>query len=98
VTAPVFIGDEVSAAAYRLAGMDARVSEPVDAPRAFARAIGEATLVIITANLAAALPGDTLEQAIRLAEPLVVVVPDAGSRQLPEDLDGAVDRVLGIER
>lgn len=97
MTAPVFIGDEVTAAAYRLAGMDARVPNAGELPRVFERAVGEAPLLIITADHAALLPGDTLERAVRRADPPIVVVPDGGHRNLPVDLDSKVDRVLGIE-
>jgi vacuolar-type H+-ATPase subunit F/Vma7 len=98
VPAPVFIGDEVSAAAYRLAGMDARVTERGKVAGVFGSAMDEAGLVIITADLASALPGDTLADAVRRADPLIVVVPDGGNRHAPEDLDARVERVLGIEQ
>lgn len=96
--APIFIGDEVTAAAYRLAGTDARVTEPDKVAGVFGNAVGEAELVIITADLAAALPGDALTEAIRRADPLIVVVPDGGNRRMPQDLDTRVERVLGIEQ
>ena len=98
MTAPVFIGDEVTAAAYRLAGMVTHVPEKRDVASAFARAAGATKLLIITTEYAAALPGETLREAIRRADPLILVVPDGGNRRLPEDLDSRVDRVLGIER
>lgn len=98
MTAPVFIGDEVTASAYRLAGMVTHVPEEGDVANAFAAAAGAETLVIITAECAATLPGDVLREAVRRADPLILVVPDGGNRHLPADLDNRVDRVLGIEQ
>ena len=98
MTTAVFIGDEITAAAYRLAGVITRVPELGDVARVFDAAADEAGLVIIAADFAAALPADTLSDAVRRADPLVLVVPDGGHRHMPEDLAGRVDRVLGIER
>jgi len=98
LTAPVFIGDEVSAAAYRLAGASVRVTGKRNVARVFGKAVAESGLLIITADLAAALPENTLRDAVRKADPLVMVVPDAGNRTEPDDLDRRVDRVLGIEQ
>jgi vacuolar-type H+-ATPase subunit F/Vma7 len=98
MSAPVFIGDEVTASAYRLAGMVTRVPKKGDVANVFDAATGAATLVVISAEYAALLPGETLREAVRRADPLILVVPDGGNRRLPEDLDSRVDRVLGIER
>ena len=42
--------------------------------------------------------GDRLDAALRRADPLILVVPDAANRLAPPDLDREVDRVLGIEQ
>lgn len=96
--APIFIGDEISATAYRLAGIDVRVPERGDVERQFDAALSAASLVVITAAFAAKLPEATLELAVRRAEPLVLIVPDTAGREQPPDLDRRVDRVLGIEQ
>ena len=94
----VFIGDEVTAAAYRLAGVTALVPKISDVRRVFDKAFDEADLVLIAADYARALDEESLHAAIRRADPLVLVVPDGGNRYWPEDLDARVDRVLGIEQ
>ena len=94
----VFIGDEVTAAAFRLAGVTAQVPKISDLRRVFEKAFDEADLVLITADYARALDEESLHTAIRRAAPLVLVVPDGGNRYWPEDLDARVDRVLGIEQ
>jgi vacuolar-type H+-ATPase subunit F/Vma7 len=91
-----FIGDEVTAAAWRLAGMRTRVPEKSALQRVFDEAMGDSDLVVIAANYAALLPPDALRHATRRADPLILVVADGGNRHVPEDLAGRVDRVLGI--
>jgi vacuolar-type H+-ATPase subunit F/Vma7 len=98
VVTAVFIGDEVTAAAWRLAGLTAQAPKTSDVRQAFEKACGEADLVVITADYARALDEDSLHSAVRHADPLVLVVPDGGNRHWPEDLDARVDRVLGIEQ
>jgi vacuolar-type H+-ATPase subunit F/Vma7 len=98
VTAPVFIGDEVTAAGYRLAGARTRCPAPGQVQNAFEEALADADFVLITAALAAEITEDRLDQALHSAEPLVLVVPDAANRMRPSDLSAEVDRVLGIER
>jgi len=94
----MFIGDEVTAAAIRLAGVTAEAPEIDDVQRVFEKASGEADLVMITADYAEALDQESLHTAIRRADPLVLVVPDGGNRYWPEDLDARIDSVLGIEQ
>ena len=94
----VFIGDEVTAAAFRLTGVTTQAPGISDAQRFFDKASDEADLVIITAEYARAIDEQSLHAAIRRADPLVLVVPDGGKRYWPEDLDARIDRVLGIEQ
>ncbi len=98
MAAPVFIGDEVTAAGYRLAG--ARILTPVPGAvqGAFEEAMNDADFVLITAACAAELVEADLDRAIRRGEPLVLVVPDAAISIEPADPSIEVDRVLGIER
>jgi vacuolar-type H+-ATPase subunit F/Vma7 len=98
VTNAVFIGDEFTASALRLAGMKVQAPGMSDVPRVFAEVLGDAELVIIAADYAQALDKGSLRAAIRRADPLVLVMPDGGNRYQPEDLDARVDRVLGIEQ
>ena len=98
MTVPAFIGDEVSAAAWRLIGVDATAVGKGDAAEAFEAAIGKPGLLLVTAACAAELDADRLDAAIRNAKPLILLVPDAANRIAPPDLDKEVDRVLGIEQ
>ena len=98
MTIPVFIGDEVTASAWRLIGARTIVVDDNGAAAVFDAALEDAELVLIAAPCAAALDGERLDAAVRQAQPLVLVVPDAAERSVPRDLDKAVDRVLGIEQ
>lgn len=97
MTEAIFIGDEITAAAFRLTGVTPQEPAIGDLPRVFENAIADADLVIVAADYARSLDQEMLRSAIRRADPLVLVVPDGGNRYQPEDLDVRIDRVLGIE-
>lgn len=96
--APIFIGDEVTAAGYRLAGAHTIVPETGGVAASFGDALRNAEFVIITAECAAELPAATLDEAVRTADPLVAIVSDVAGRVMPIDVAIDVDRVLGIEK
>lgn len=96
---PVFIGDEVTAAGWRLAGLDTCVPDtPSEAARALARArAGGASLVLLSAEYAAHVPEDRLHRAIASASPPVAIVPDAPGRAAVPDLAARVRSRIGLE-
>jgi len=98
VAAPAFIGDEVTASAWRLIGVRTTAVDAGGADAAFESAIGNDGLLLITAACAAELDSERLDAALRQAQPLILIVPDAANRLAPPDLDSEVDRVLGIEQ
>lgn len=97
MSAPIFIGDEVSAAAYRLAGARTRtpVSEELVSTLRWARA--EAPLVLLSAEYAEQLPPAELAQAMGALAPPVLIIPDVQQRSTPPDLAAALRRRLGME-
>lgn len=94
---PLFIGDEVTAAAYRLVGLRTRIADKDTVATIFEEALEDTELVLITAACAAELPTGRIGSAMRTGEPLVLIVPDAANRVAPPDLGREVDHVLGIE-
>ena len=95
--AAVFIGDEVTGAAYRLAGFDVRVAAPTEGAAALRRALAEpAPLILITAECAAALPDELLDRALSRCDPPVAIVPDAAARVPLPDVTARVRASLGI--
>lgn len=92
-----FIGDEVSATGFRLAGARVHVPPPGGVREAFDAARGEAAVVLVTAALAAELPPALLEEALGAIAPLVLVVDDLLGTAAPPDLEAAMRRALGVE-
>jgi len=95
----IFLGDELSAAGYRLAGVDARVPSPGDEAACLEEALkeAEARVVLLATRCAKAIPPAALEAALALLSPLVIVVPDWDGTQLATEPANKVRRVLGLE-
>ena len=92
---PLFLGDAVTAAGYRLAGF-ATVTPDADALQAECLdALDRAPLVLVSATLADRLGPAVLKDAIARAAPPVSVVADVMSA--PRSLSGQVRRALGVE-
>jgi vacuolar-type H+-ATPase subunit F/Vma7 len=97
VALPLFIGDEITAAAYRQAGVRTCPVESGRAASAIEEALEDAELLLVTPACAAELGDERLSALVRRARPLLAIVPDAAGRSAPPEMDAAVDRVLGIE-
>jgi len=95
--ATVFIGDELTATGYRLAGAEVSTPEPADAAAAFARARAGARLVIVTAEFARMIPPADLDAALIAETPIVAVVPDVLGQTPPPDPARRLRSTLGIE-
>ncbi len=92
-----YVGDEVSAAAFRLAGVEALVPNAGDEATALASALAKASLVLLAASVAARLPERTLRNAQAALHPLLLVVPDlAGGMAMP-DIVRRLRVQLGLE-
>ncbi|MBI5922721.1 MAG: Vacuolar H+transporting two-sector ATPase F subunit [Betaproteobacteria bacterium] len=97
MSSSIFLGDELSAAGYRLAGVDARAPRPGEEAGSFEQALNEAHVVLVGARCARAIPPATLEAALSLLSPLVMVVPDWDGTQPAGGPANMVRRVLGLE-
>ncbi len=81
----VHLGDERSAAGWRLAGAAAHVPSPGHEAAALAEARAGADLVILSSTIAAALPEPLLREAASALSPLLLVVPDPdGAAPVPD--------------
>lgn len=94
---PVFLGDEVAAAGWRLAGVDVRVPRAGGEGAALAAALAQAPLVIISAEVAARMPEPALRAALRGLAPLTMVVPDLHGTTPYPDIAARMKHQLGIE-
>jgi vacuolar-type H+-ATPase subunit F/Vma7 len=94
----VFIGDEVSAAGWRLAGTHCLAPPPAELPallQALRRDAGVG-LILITAEYAATLPAVLRTELLAAQRPPCAVVADARGRVEPVDLTAALKRQLGL--
>lgn len=94
---PLFLGDEVSAAGWRLAGATVVTPTPGEEAARFQEALHRADLVLITAHLAARLPPTVLSRGLVSIDPPVLVVPDARGLAPAPDLGTAMQARLGME-
>jgi len=97
VATVAFIGDELTATGYRLAGARAWIVPPGQAGEALRTAREDAALVLVAAGHARHVAGDELEAALRSFAPLVLVVDDILEREAPPDLEQAMRSALGVE-
>jgi vacuolar-type H+-ATPase subunit F/Vma7 len=93
----IFIGDELSAAGFRLTGIEIVVPEPDAAAAALDDARQRAHLIFMTAGLAERLPAATLEAALLAETPTLAIIPDVLFRNVAPDLGKHIKSVLGIE-
>ncbi len=97
MAAPIFVGDEVSAAGYRLAGALVRVPPPGEEAATLNAVRKGASLVLITAECAERIPQETMRRALAAQSPLVLIVPDIRGRVAPPDLARLLRAQLGME-
>ena len=95
--APIYLGDETSGAGYALAGVRVRTPEEGTESAALAAARTEASLVLVSAAIAARIAEAELREACLALAPLTLIVPDlSGTAPLP-DLAAQLARELGLE-
>lgn len=96
MTVPVYIGDAVTAAGYRLAGLRVHVPNTFDIHTEIEQACKGAPLVLLGADLASQLPVAELDRLLSRVTPAVVVVPDVRGQALLPDLAIRLRQQLGV--
>lgn len=96
MAAPAFIGDELSAAGFRLAGARVQVPERGAETAALATALADASLVLVSADVAARIDSGALRDAMAALSPLVAIVPDAQGEVALPDLAARLRTQLGL--
>jgi len=96
MVAPVFIGDEVTAAGFRLAGVRIRTPEEDELSRILAWAKTNTSLIFITAEYAAKLSHEQQTGLLSQQDPPVVVIPDIRSNTPVQDLATRLRSQLGV--
>lgn len=77
MNALIYLGDEATAAGFRLAGVDARTATPGDEASQFAQACREAAVLLLGERCAARLPTRVLAAARAAPQPLLLVLDDS---------------------
>jgi len=96
VSVPVYIGDEVSASGYRLAGLRVHIPGGGDLAAVLASVCEDAPLVLLSATVAQRLPDAQLESLLARVAPPVVVVPDVRSPGDSGEVATRMRRQLGV--
>jgi len=93
---PVFIGDEVSAAGFRLAGVRIRTPSRDDLFSVVAWARNNASLILITTEYLSMLGNDEQQKLVSQMEPPVAIVPDLRLKFPVKDLATRLRSHLGV--
>ena len=93
---PIFIGDEVNAAGYRLAGVRVRTPASEDILNVITWACSQSSLVMMTPEYAAMLSDSDHDHFLSQESPPVVVVPDIRATKHVEDLANRLRAQLGV--
>jgi vacuolar-type H+-ATPase subunit F/Vma7 len=97
MAAPIYLGDEVSAAGYALAGLRVAIPERGTEAAALAQARAAAPLVLVSAAVAARVPDAEMRAAIAALAPLTLIVPDLTGEAAMPDVAQRLRRELGLE-
>ena len=97
MTGPVYIGDEISAAGWRLTGVRVSTPGPGRETEAFASARGRPSLVQVSAAVAARIDAAALSTAAGALTPLMLVLPDPQGEVETPGLAGRLRTQLGLE-
>jgi vacuolar-type H+-ATPase subunit F/Vma7 len=95
MSATIFIGDELTAAGFRLTGVETMTPAPGTARRALADARRRAAFVIVTADICRHVPPSELQAALLAETPILAIIPDILSRVSPPDLERRLRVALG---
>ena len=92
----VFVGDEVTAAGFRLAGVSVLVPTEGEERQVLASAAESARLVLLSAGLARRVPPTFLARLQAGPWPLLAIVPDVAGNTWPDNIAANICRHLGI--
>lgn len=93
---PFYVGDEVSAAGWRLAGVRVAVPEAGAEAAVLAEARAQAPLVLVAASVAARIGDEALRAALGTVSPLTLIVPDLLGTAAVPDVAAKLRRQLGL--
>jgi vacuolar-type H+-ATPase subunit F/Vma7 len=91
-----FIGDEVSAAGFRLCGIDVHITDSGNAMSLIRQARERASLVLISSSAVRDIRSAELDEILASIEPPVLVVPDIRGLHDAPDIVSRIYKQLGM--
>lgn len=92
----IYIGDELTAAGFRLAGAQILLPAAGAEAASLVQAQRDAQLILLSADVAVRLPPAALDAALAALAPLTLVVPDLLGRQPVPDRAQRLRRRMGM--
>jgi len=92
-----YLGDEIGAAGYRLAGATVHVPRKGEEGSMLAAARAESSVVLVSAAVAVRIAEGELRRAVAALSPLTLVVPDPVVAEPLPDVAARLRRQLGLE-
>ncbi|MGD8642364.1 MAG: V-type ATP synthase subunit F [Gammaproteobacteria bacterium] len=96
MSAPLFIGDEVTAAGFHLAGVRTRTPSFDDLGKVLEWAQDNASLILLTAEYANRLSPEDRNRLLTQTVPPLVVIPDVRAGIAVDDLATELRQQLGV--
>lgn len=91
-----FIGDEVSAAGYRLCGIEVHIAENANAMSLIKKSCERASLVLVSSSILQYIHSAELDELLANIQPPVLVVPDVRGLQDMPDIVSRINKQLGL--
>jgi vacuolar-type H+-ATPase subunit F/Vma7 len=92
----VFIGDELSAAGYRLCGIDTCIADSSDVLSIVEQACEHASLVLVGSSTTQYLDHAELDTLMEKITPPVLIVPAVNGKHPVPDITSMIHRQLGM--
>lgn len=93
----VYIGDEVTAAGHRLAGLSTRAPGSGEETAVLREELARAALILISRRVAGRIGRPELQHALAQASPLTLVMPEGAALPPGIDIAARVRLQLGVE-
>jgi vacuolar-type H+-ATPase subunit F/Vma7 len=97
MSTPIYIGDEVSSAGFRLAGLRVRVAAKGEWKKELEWSMEQTQLVLISSAVASEIPMQELDHYLSRLSPAIVVVPDVHGAMPMMDLSTRLRKQLGMQ-
>jgi len=91
-----FVGDEVSAAGYRLCGIEVHVADSGNALSLIKKSCERASLVLVSSSMLQHIRSTELDELLVNIQPPVLVVPDVCGLQDMPDIASRINKQLGL--